>query len=61
MNHGVDIGGKKVCLLLYADDNVIIAANENDLQTQLDCNNVIRKRNYRESNFVLTRQKFGAL
>ena len=36
LNYGVDIGGKKVCLLLYADDIVIIAENENDLQIQLD-------------------------
>ena len=32
MNYGVDIGGKKVCLLFYADDIVIIAVNESDLQ-----------------------------
>ena len=36
MNYGVNIGGKKVCLLLYADDIVIIAENESDLQIQLD-------------------------
>ena len=36
LNYGVDIGGKKVCLLLYAADIVIIAENENDIQTQLD-------------------------
>ena len=66
MNYGVDIGGKKVCLLLYADDIVIIA----DLQIQLDfinqwCkkwrlnithnkSNVIHfgKRKDRQSNFV---------
>ena len=36
LNYGIDIGGQKVCLLLYADDIIIIAENENELQTQLD-------------------------
>ena len=43
LNYGVDIGGKKACLLLYDDHIVIIAENENNIQTQLDCinNNII--------------------
>ena len=32
LNYGADIGGKKVCLLLYADNIVIIAKNGSDLQ-----------------------------
>ena len=39
LNYGVDIGGKKVCQLLYVDDIVISADNKNDLSTQLDFNN----------------------
>jgi hypothetical protein len=35
-NCGIDIGNEKVCILLYADDIVILANNENALQTLLN-------------------------
>ena len=34
LKYGADIGGKKVCLLLYADNIVVIAKNGSDLQIQ---------------------------
>ena len=33
---GVDVGNKKVCILLHADDVFIWASNENELQTLLN-------------------------
>ncbi len=36
LNIGVNIDGEIVSLLLYADDVVFLAENENDLQTLLD-------------------------
>ena len=33
---GIDVNGYKVCVLLYADDLVLLADNEKDLQTLLD-------------------------
>jgi hypothetical protein len=33
---GIDIEGENICILLYADDIVLIAENENDLQLLLD-------------------------
>ena len=33
---GIDVYGYKVCVLLYADDLVLLADNEKDLQTLLD-------------------------
>ena len=36
LNLGVDINGQKLCILLYADDLVLIAENEKDLQTLLN-------------------------
>ena len=36
MNKGVDIGNEKICILLYADDIVILTENETDLQEMLD-------------------------
>jgi hypothetical protein len=41
---GIDIGGEKVCILLYAYDIVLLADTESDLQNLLDrlctwCNN----------------------
>ena len=33
---GIDIDGEKFAILLYADDIVLLAANENDLQLLLD-------------------------
>lgn len=35
LNKGVDIGNEKVCILLYADDIVLIAENEAELQILL--------------------------
>ena len=32
LDKGITIGNEKVSILLYADDIVIIAENENDLQ-----------------------------
>ena len=62
MNYGVDIGGKKVCLLLYAYDIVIIAENENDPQIQLDFINQWCKKwrlniNYNKSNVIHFRKR----
>ena len=36
LNLGIDINGQKLCILLYADDLVLIAENEKDLQTLLN-------------------------
>jgi len=36
LNYGVDIDGQNVCILLYADDIVLIAPNESQLQKMLD-------------------------
>ncbi|XP_050392671.1 uncharacterized protein LOC126811173 isoform X1 [Patella vulgata] len=36
LNKGIDIGGRKVCVLLYADDIILLAPTESDLQTMLD-------------------------
>ena len=36
LNVGVDIDGEKICILLFADDIVILAENETDLQTLLN-------------------------
>ena len=62
MNYGVDIGGKKVCLLLYADDIVIIAENKSDLQIQLDFINQWCKKwrlniNHNKSNVIHFRKR----
>ena len=62
LNYGVDIGGKKVCLLLYADDIVIIAENESDLQIQLDFINQWCKKwrlniNHNKSNVIHFRKR----
>jgi len=35
LHKSVTIGNKNVCILLYADDIVLKAENENDLQTML--------------------------
>ena len=35
LGKGIDIDNEKVCILLYADDIVLMADNENDLQTML--------------------------
>ena len=64
MNYGVDIGGKNFCLLLYADDIVIIAENENDLQIQLDfinqwCKKWRLKINHNKSNVIHFRMRNG--
>ena len=34
MNNGVDINGNTVCTLFYADDIVLFADNEEDLNAQ---------------------------
>ena len=62
MNYGVDIGGKKVCLLIYADDIVIIAENESDLQIQLDFINQCCKKwrlniNHNKSNVIYFKKR----
>ena len=35
LNEGIDIGNQRVYILLYADDIVVIAENETDLQDML--------------------------
>ena len=62
LNYGVDIGGKKVCLLLYADDIVIISENESDFQIQLDFINQWCKKwrlniNHNKSNVIHFRKR----
>jgi len=39
LHKGVTIGNENVCILLYADDIVLIEENENDLQTMLTTSN----------------------
>ena len=34
--NGIEIGGENVCLLMYADDLVLLAKSEKDLQLMLD-------------------------
>lgn len=36
---GVDLGTERVSMLLYADDIILLADNENDMQCMLDCLN----------------------
>ena len=37
LNTGIDIDGEKVCILLYADDAILIADTEEELQRLLNC------------------------
>ena len=46
LGKGVDIGNEKVCILLYADDIVLFADNELDLQCMLDLLNSWCKKNH---------------
>ena len=60
LNYGVDITGNKICLLLYAEDIVIIENKENDLQ--LDNTNQWCKKwrlniNYNKSNVIHFKQR----
>ena len=62
LNYGVDIGGKKNCLLLYADDIVIVAENESNLQIQLDFINQWCKKwrlniNHKKANVIHFRKR----
>ena len=45
VGEGTDIGGEKVCILLYADDIVLLSDNENGLQSMLDVLSVWCKAN----------------
>ena len=45
VGEGIDIGGEKVCILLYADDIVLLSDNENGLQSMLDVLSVWCKAN----------------
>ena len=36
LNIGIKVNGKNICVLLYADDIVLLAENEKDLQTLLN-------------------------
>ena len=36
LNIGIKVNGKNICVLLYADDIVLLAKNEKDLQTFLN-------------------------
>ncbi len=36
-NLGIDIGGFRISILLYADDIVVLGESEHDLQKMLDC------------------------
>ncbi len=37
LNLGIDIGGFRISILLYADDIVLLGESEHDLQKMLDC------------------------
>ena len=37
LNIGIDSDGEKLCILLYADDVILIADTEADLQSLLNC------------------------
>ena len=57
MNLGIDIGGEKACILLYAYDIVLLANTESDIQKLLDglyarCYNNNRTINACKSNVV---------
>lgn len=61
-NCGVEIDGEKMCILLYADDVVLIASDEKELQTLLDglslwCKSNGMNINASKSNVVHFRQK----
>ena len=36
LNLGIDVDGEKICILLYADDFVLLANSEQDLQSLLN-------------------------
>lgn len=57
LNIGIKIDEEIVCMLLYADDVVLIAENENDLQLLLDvldswCSKNFLSINFEKSNIV---------
>jgi hypothetical protein len=52
---GIDIEGGKICILLYADDIVLIAENENDLQLLLHILNTRCKHKALNVNFEKTK------
>ena len=45
LNIGIEIEGEKICILLYADDVILIANTEEDLQSLLNCLNEWSARN----------------
>ena len=45
LNIGIEIEGEKICILLYADDVILIADTEEDLQSLLNCLNEWSARN----------------
>ena len=49
---GIDIGGEKLSILLYADDIVLLAESESDLQKMLDVLNVWVSNNSMVVNFL---------
>ena len=60
MGKGIDIDNERVCILLYADDLVLLTENEKDLQFMLDalygwCKNNNMYVNDNKSNIVLFR------
>ena len=57
LNIGIDVGEEKVSLLLYADDIILLAENENDMQIVLDmlsvwCRNNKLQVNETKSNII---------
>ena len=52
---GIDIEGERIGILLYADDIVLIAENENDLQLLLDILNTWCKHKALNVNFEKTK------
>ena len=51
MHKGIEIDDENICILLYADDIVLIAKNENDLQDMLTMLNTWCVRNEMGINF----------
>ena len=51
LGKGLDIENEKLCILLYADDIVLLADNELDLQSMLDLLNSWCKKNKMSVNY----------
>ena len=62
LNLGIDVDGEKICILLYADDFVLLATSEQDLQSLLNatytwCNKWHLKLNTTKTKIIHFREK----